>query len=156
MVTNPLANSMLQGRFDSGPIRRGHTRVKELQAAGVNVCVGQDSVMDPWYPLGYADPLQAAFLLAHTAQLSGEAELPRLIDMITTNPAKALGVKDYGLRVGGPADLVVLDAPTAIDGLRLVAPRTLVLRAGRELARTAPRESTVIWDGVRQPLEFVR
>ncbi|MCA1646863.1 MAG: amidohydrolase family protein [Chloroflexi bacterium] len=52
MVTNPLDNSVLQGRFDTYPIRRGHTRVKELLAAGVNVCIGHDSVMDPWYPLG--------------------------------------------------------------------------------------------------------
>jgi cytosine/creatinine deaminase len=45
MVTNPLDNAVLQGRFDSGPIRRGHTRVKQLQEAGVNVCIGHDSVM---------------------------------------------------------------------------------------------------------------
>jgi cytosine deaminase len=37
MVTNPLDNAVLQGRFDSGPVRRGHTRVKELLEAGVNV-----------------------------------------------------------------------------------------------------------------------
>ncbi len=36
MMTNPLDNSVLQGRFDGYPIRRGHTRVKELIAAGVN------------------------------------------------------------------------------------------------------------------------
>ena len=34
MVTNPLDNSVLQGRFDAYPVRRGHTRVKELLAAG--------------------------------------------------------------------------------------------------------------------------
>src|SRR5207248_2524775 len=45
MVTNPLDNATLQGRFDSYPIRRGHTRVKELLTAGVNVCIGHDSVM---------------------------------------------------------------------------------------------------------------
>ena len=56
--------------------------------------------------------------------------------MITTNPAAALGVPDYGLRVGGPADLVVFDAPSEADALRLVAPRTLVLRGGRVVART--------------------
>jgi cytosine deaminase len=55
MITNPLDNSVLQGRFDSGPIRRGHTRVKQLLEAGINVCIGHDSVMDPWYPLGYGD-----------------------------------------------------------------------------------------------------
>src|SRR5438445_5730852 len=91
MVTNPLDNSTLQGRFDGYPIRRGHTRVKELLAAGVNVCVGNDSVMDPWYPLGCADPLQAAFVLVHYGQMSGAEELKRLIEMITVNPAQALG-----------------------------------------------------------------
>ena len=75
MVTNPLDNAVLQGRFDTGPIRRGHTRVKQLQDAGVNVCIGHDSVMDPWYPLGYGDPLQAAFVLVHLGQMCGDAEL---------------------------------------------------------------------------------
>src|SRR2546430_7404446 len=85
MVTNPLDNSVLQGRFDTGPVRRGHTRVKELMAAGVNVCIGHDSVMDPWYPLGHGDPLQAAFVLAHYGHMSGADELRRLGQMITVH-----------------------------------------------------------------------
>src|SRR5260370_27250603 len=85
MVTNPLDNSVLQGRFDAYPIRRGHTRFKELLAAGVNVCIGHDSVMDPWYPLGYADPLQAASVLAHYGQMSGFEEIRSLLDMISVN-----------------------------------------------------------------------
>jgi cytosine/creatinine deaminase len=156
MVTNPLDNAVLQGRFDTGPIRRGHTRIKELQAAGVNVCVGHDSVMDPWYPLGYGDPLQAAFVLAHFGQMSGDAELRRLIEMITVNPAAALGLRDYGLRPGGPADLVVFDAPTEADALRLVAPRTLVLRGGTVVARSTPAQHTVLWSGVEEPVTFLR
>src|SRR6185503_7264692 len=107
MVTNPLDNATLQGRFDSYPIRRGHTRVKQLLEAGVNVCVGHDSIMDPWYPLGYGDPLQAAFVLVQLGHMSGDAELRTLQEMITVNTAAALGMDDYGLRVGGPADLVV-------------------------------------------------
>jgi cytosine deaminase len=156
MVTNPLDNAVLQGRFDTGPIRRGHTRVKQLHEAGVNVCIGHDSVMDPWYPLGYGDPLQAAFVLAHLGQLSGDAELRRLIDMITVNPAAALGVPDYGLREGGPADLVVFDAPSAADALRLVAPRLLVLRAGRVVARTRPAQTSVRWHGTEEEVTFLR
>jgi cytosine deaminase len=79
MVTNPLDNAVLQGRFDTGPIRRGHTRVKQLQEAGVNVCVGHDSVMDPWYPLGYGDPLRRVRARAPGA-MSGDAELRRRRD----------------------------------------------------------------------------
>src|SRR4051812_48114008 len=156
MVTNPLDNAVLQGRFDTGPIRRGHTRVKQLQDAGVNVSIGHDSIMDPWYPLGYGDPVQAAFVLAHLGHMSGDAELRRLIEMVTVNPAAALGVPDYGIRVGGPADLVVFDAPTEADALRLVAPRYLVLRGGRIVARTRPARTTVTWNGGEVPVTFLR
>ena len=156
MVTNPLDNAVLQGRFDTGPIRRGHTRVKQLLEAGVNVCIGHDSVMDPWYPLGYGDPLQAAFVLVHLGQMSGDAELRQLIEMITTNSARALGVPGYGLTVGGPADLVVFDAPSEADALRLVAPRTLVLRGGKIVARATPARHTVTWDGTEEQVTFLR
>jgi cytosine deaminase len=156
MVTNPLDNSVLQGRFDAYPIRRGHTRVKELLAAGVNVCVGHDSVMDPWYPLGYGDPLQAAFVLAHYGQMSGHSELLSLVDMITGNPAQALGLEDYGLELGRPASLVAFAAPTEMDAIRLVAPRRLVLRAGKVVARTEPARTTVVWDGVEEQVDFLK
>ncbi len=156
IVTNPLDNSVLQGRFDSYPVRRGHTRVKELMAAGVNVCIGHDSVMDPWYPLGYGDPLQAAFVLAHYGHMSGADDLRRLVEMITVNPARALGVEAYGLREGAPASLVVFDAPSEMDALRLVPRRRLVLRGGRVVARTEPARTTVVWDGQEEPVDFLR
>ncbi|WP_448626029.1 cytosine deaminase [Geodermatophilus sp. URMC 64] len=156
MVTNPLDNAVLQGRFDTGPIRRGHTRVKQLQEAGVNVAIGHDSVMDPWYPLGYGDPLQAAFVLAHLGHMSGADELPRLLDMITVDPARVLGRPENRLRAGDPADLVVFDAPTDVDALRLVARRTLVLRGGRVVARAEPARSTVVWDGAEEEVTFLR
>ena len=154
MVTNPLDNAVLQGRFDAGPIRRGHTRVKELLAAGVNVAIGHDSVMDPWYPLGFGDPLQAAFVLAHLGHMSGDAELRTLLDMITVAPAAALGVADYGIRPGGPADLVVFDARSEAEALRLQRPRHLVLRAGRiVVVRPRPR-SVVSWHGTETEVDF--
>ena len=156
MVTNPLDNSTLQGRFDSYPIRRGHTRVKELLAAGINVCIGHDSVMDPWYPLGYGDPLQAAFVLAHYGQMSGHGELRTLMDMITWNPASALGLEQYGLLPGSRADLVAFNAPTEMDAIRLIAPRKLVLRGGKIVARTEPGHTTVTWDGREELVDFLK
>jgi cytosine/creatinine deaminase len=156
MVTNPLDNAVLQGRFDTGPVRRGHTRVKQLQAAGVNVAIGHDSVMDPWYPLGYGDPLQAAFVLAHLGHMSGAEEIARLLEMITSAPAAVLGIEGQELVPGSTADLVVFDAPTFADALRLVGPRHLVLRGGRIVAATAPSVTTVTWHGDEQPVTFLR
>ena len=156
MVTNPLDNSTLQGRFDSYPIRRGHTRVKELLAAGINVCIGHDSVMDPWYPLGYADPVQAAFVLAHYGQMSGHGELRTLMDMITWNPASALGLEKYGLLPGCRADLCAFTAPTEHDAIRLISPRKLVLRGGKIVARTEPERTTVMWNDREELVDFLK
>jgi len=77
VVTNPLDNAVLQGRYDSYPKRRGVTRVDELWAAGVPVGIGHDSVQDPWYRLGTANLLDAAYVLVHLAHLTGEAQLRR-------------------------------------------------------------------------------
>jgi cytosine deaminase len=156
MVTNPLDNSTLQGRFDVYPIRRGHTRVKELLAAGVNVCIGHDSVMDPWYPLGYGDPLLCASVLAHYGQMSGYEEILTLFDMIGPNGARALGLDGYGLEPGCRADLVIFDAPSEMDALRLIPVRRAVIRGGQVVARAEPARRTVVWDGREEPVDFLR
>jgi cytosine/creatinine deaminase len=155
-VTNPLDNSVLQGRFDSYPIRRGFTRVKELLAAGVNVAIGHDSIMDPWYPLGVGDPVQACFVMVHYGHLSGHGELERMLDFVTTRAARVLGLDGYGLSEGARADLVVFDASTSVDAVRTLAPRTAVVAGGRVVARTTPARTTLILGGRQEPVDFLR
>jgi cytosine/creatinine deaminase len=154
MVTNPCDNSVLQGRFDTYPKRRGHTRVKELLAAGVNVGIGHDSIMDPWYPLGVGDPVQVAFVWIHYGQMSGASEIPLVWDMITKNPAQAFGAgeKDYGIDAGSPADLVLLDAETEFDALRRIASRLLVIKSGQIVARTTPSETVLCAKGWKKEI----
>ena len=77
-------------------------------------------------------------------------------DRITTNPARALGVDAGGVRAGGPASLVVFDAPTPEDALRRVTPRFLVLRDGQVVARTVPARTTVTALGETREVTFLR
>ena len=70
VVANPLINITLQGRHDTYPRRRGLTRIPELRAAGVNVALGQDCVMDPWYGLGGADMLDVAHMAVHAVPMT--------------------------------------------------------------------------------------
>ena len=42
------------------------------------------------------------------------------------------------------------------DALRLVAPRTLVLRDGKVVARATPAQHTVVWAGAEEPVTFTR
>jgi cytosine deaminase len=143
VVTNPPDNSVLQGRHDGYPRRRGHTRVDELRAAGVTVGLGHDSVLDPWYHYGVADPLDAAFVLIHYAHMAGRDDVSTIWEMLTGANAAVVDADGYGLREGTPGSLVVFDSPGPFDALRTRAPRTLVLREGEPIARTEPGETRV-------------
>jgi cytosine deaminase len=142
-VANPLINITLQGRHDTYPKRRGMTRVPELLAAGVNVAFGHDCVLDPWYPLGSADMLEVAQMGLHVAQMTSPAQMRACFDAVTTNAARVLGLDDYGIGVGRPADFVLLQAGDAAEAIRLRATRLLVVRRGRVVARAAPAEAAL-------------
>jgi len=156
VVTNPPDNAVLQGRYDDYPRRRGHTRIDELREAGVTVGLGHDSVMDPWYHYGRGDPLDAAFILVHYAHMNGRGDVEPIWDMLTAANASVFGVDDYGLSVGADGSLVVYDAPDPFNALRTRAPRTLVLKEGREISRTEPASTHVVRDEGDRSVDFQR
>lgn len=142
-VANPLINITLQGRHDTYPKRRGLTRIPEMLAQGINVSLGHDCVMDPWYALGKADMLEVASMAWHLTQMTRPEHGEVMIDMITTHGAKTLGLRDYGIQVGNPANFVVLQADSAADALRLKPNRLFVVRDGVILSETPPLQSTL-------------
>ena len=146
-IPNPLINIVLQGRHDTYPKRRGLTRVKEMQAHGINVGWGQDCVLDPWYSLGTADMLDVAFMGMHVAQMTSPQEMRTCFDMVTTHNAKTMGLQGYGLHVGAKASLVVLDATTPIEALRLRAARLCVVAKGRVISRTPRGDAALLISG---------
>jgi len=144
IICNPFDNTVLQARFDTYPKRRGLTRVKELLAAGINVSLGHDSIMDPWYPLGRGDMLEAAQLAIQVCHMSGFDEMHRMFDTITANAARTFGISDtYGLKPGRRADFVILDARSVLDALRLSPVRLFVVKSGRVVAQTEPAQNRI-------------
>jgi cytosine/creatinine deaminase len=138
-IANPLINLTIQGRHDTYPKRRGLTRIKELEEAGVRVAFGHDCVMDPWYSMGSGDMLEVAHMAIHAAQLTSQAAMRRAFQAVTTVPAAILGLEGYGLTPGSHAHLVLLDAQDPIEAIRLKATRLVVIRHGDIIARTPPR-----------------
>ncbi|MEY8877842.1 MAG: amidohydrolase family protein [Leptothrix sp. (in: b-proteobacteria)] len=134
-VANPLINITLQGRHDTYPKRRGMTRVPELMAAGVNVGFGHDCVLDPWYSLGSADMLDVAAMGLHVAQMTSQAQMRACFDAVTVNSARVLGLAGHGIAPGCHADLVLLQARSPVEAIRLRANRLWVMRRGRVIAR---------------------
>lgn len=146
-IANPLINIVIQGRHDTYPKRRGLTRVPQMMDMGINVALGLDCVMDPWYSMGTADLLDVAHMAVHLAHMTSLADMARLFTAVTDNGAKAMAIADYGLKVGGPADLVVLDARDTIEAIRLRPPRLQVIKAGKVISEAAPRRSALRLEG---------
>ena len=109
------ANMAVVSDPHTGPL---HARVKELLEERVNVCLGQDDISDGYYPFGRNNMLEVAFLAAHLLWMTTNRELETLYDMITGNAARAMNVKDHALKIGAPANLVVLEAPNVLEALR--------------------------------------
>lgn len=138
MICNPFDNAVLQNRMDGYPRKRGITRVDEMLARGINVAIGHDSIMDPWYSMGHGNMVQAALLLLHMGQMNGAPQVQQLFDMITVNSAKAMHLDDYGIKEGNTADFVIFDGDTEDDILRLDLECTHVIRKGQVICETQP------------------
>jgi cytosine/creatinine deaminase len=108
--------------------------VERAVALGVAVALGQDDIEDAYYPFGRHDLLEVAFLAAHLLDMRSAPQQELLVDLVTTSAARVLGLPGYGLRVGGPADLLVHDATRTVDLLARHAPPRVVIRGGRVLA----------------------
>ena len=144
IISNPMVNMHLGGRFDTYPKRRGLTRVKELNSAGVVVAFGEDDLQDPWHPLGNGDMLDPVWMGVYAAQMMGYDELLDSYKFVTYNGARALAVdEDYGIRVGNPANCILLDATNFYEVLRTHAPVTYSIRHGKVLASTQPAQTTL-------------
>ncbi len=155
IVPNPLINIHLQGRFDGYPKRRGMAPIKVALSKGVNVALGHDCIMDPWYPLGVGDMLQALFMAVHVDQMMGYQELKQSLDLITINAAKIWHIEDdYGVSEGKTANLVLLKGRTEIDALRLMGPPLYVIKEGRIVADNTGGTSRVLFEGRWEELDF--
>jgi len=112
----------------TGPL---HARVRDLLAEKVLVCLGQDDISDAYYPYGRNNQLEVAFLASHLLWFTAASEMETLYDMITVNAAKAMGVKGFALKVGAPANLVVLQEPSVLESFRTHAAPQYVVSHGK-------------------------
>lgn len=140
-VSCPTESIHLQGRFDTYPKRRGLTRVKELNSAGLNVCFGQDSIFDPWYSLGNGKLLRTLDFGLHISQMMGYADFRSALDFITDNSAKTLNIEEqYGIEVGKPASFIVLEGEDDYAVIRKQGDVLLSVRHGQIIMQRQPAQ----------------
>jgi cytosine deaminase len=133
----PATESHVKGRDDPRRTWRGVTRIGELREAGLNVSLSTNNIVNPFTPYGHPDLLRQALVAALTAHLGNVEQMAWLLDLVTVNPARALGLSDYGLDGGCRADLVVLDAATPAQAITEQAEKLWVCKNGRIVVRNA-------------------
>lgn len=134
VISLPATELHVKGRADKHAWR-GVTRLEELRAAGVNVAIATNNIVNPFTPYGHPDLLRQALIAAMAAHLGNLEQMAWLLDLITVNPARALGLRDYGLAAGCKADLVVLDAADPAQAITEQSEKLWVLKGGRVVAR---------------------
>src|SRR5580658_8154998 len=105
----PATDLFLMGRDRDHNTPRGVTPAHRLLESGVACSIASNNILNPFTPFGDCSLLRMANLYANVAQIGRPAELSSCLDMVTTLPAKLMNLRDYGITVGNPADLVVLD-----------------------------------------------
>lgn len=140
-ISCPTENIHLQGRYDAYPIRRGLTRVKEMLDDDINVCFAQDSICDPWYPLGNGNLMYVLDAGFHICHLTAPEYMNRALDLISCNGARTMNLGDeYYLKEGNPASFIVIDAVSDFDALRNRAGVLMSVRNGKVLFQKKPME----------------
>ena len=138
-ISCPTENTYLQGRYDAYPKRRGLTRIDELIKNGINVSLGQDSISDPWYPLGSGDMIHQLDFALHQSHRMSLPEIETSLDLITTNGAKTLSLPDtYSMKEGNPASFIVINDVSEFEAIRNEASVILSVRNGQILMEKQP------------------
>lgn len=117
----PATDLFLMGRGADRLVPRGLAPARLIANRGVTVSVASNNILNPFTPYGDASLARMANLYANVAQLALDSDLDAAFTAVTTGAARLMGVP-YGIAVGAPADVVLIDAPSAASAVRQIAP----------------------------------
>ena len=139
----PATDLFLMGRACDHTVPRGVTHAHKLSEHGVTCSLATNNVLNPFTPFGDCSLVRMANLYANITQIGMAQELAACFDLVTTQPAKLMNLRDYGVAIGNPADLIVLDCSDAAQGIAELAQPLLGFKRGRRsFTRPAPALNT--------------
>ena len=138
LIVLPSTDLYLMGRGQTHGNMRGVTPSHKAIHHGVNCALSTNNVLNPFTPFGDCSLIRQANLYANICHVGARADMRNCFDMITTRSARLMNIADYGLEVGKPADLVVLDAPGPETAVAELSPVLYAFKNGRRTVTRAP------------------
>ncbi len=136
----PATDLYLMGRDQEHNVRRGVADANFLIDQGVNCSLSTNNVLNPATPYGDCSLIRMANLHANVLQIAAPAQLRECFAMLTERSARLLNLTDYGLAVGNPADIVVIDATTREQAIAEIRQPLAAFKRGRQTVVRHPPE----------------
>lgn len=128
----PATDLFLMGRGSDHSAPRGVTPAHRLAAHGVTCSLATNNVLNPFTPFGDCSLVRMANLYANIAQTGTMSDIAGCLNLVTASPARLMNLAGYGIEVGYPADLVVLDCQSEAMAVAEVAQPLMGLKNGRK------------------------
>jgi cytosine/creatinine deaminase len=126
----PATDLYMMGRDQDHSVRRGVADVNMLVENGVNCSISSNNILNPFTPLGDGNLIRIANMQANVCQIGEAHRLRECFAMLTERSARLMNLKDYGIAVGNPADIVVFDAVTPEEAIAEVKAPLVVFKNG--------------------------
>jgi cytosine deaminase len=136
----PLTDLFVMGRDQDHNVRRGVADANFLVEHGVNCSLSTNNVLNPVTPYGDCSLIRMANLHANVLQIAQPAQLREIFAMLTVRSARLLNLRDYGIAVGNPADIVVIDAGSPEQAVAEIRQPLAVFKRGRRTVKREPAE----------------
>ena len=136
----PLTDLFVMRRDQDHNIRRGVADANFLVEHGVDCSLSTNNVLNPVTPDGDCSLLRMANLHANVLQIAQPAQLREIFAMLTERSARLLNLTDYGIVIGNPADIVVIDAGSPEQAVAEIRQPLAVFKRGRRTVRREPAE----------------
>ncbi len=137
----PATDLYLGSREKDHRIERAVADANRLFRLGVNCNISSNNIQNAFTPLGDGQLIRQANMYANIVQHAMPDDLMDTWAMFTSNSARLMNRKGYGIAVGNDADMVVVDAPNPVAAIRQVAPTLYAFKRGR---RTFTRTAAVL------------
>jgi cytosine deaminase len=119
---------------------RGVAPAHRLVEAGVNCALSTNNLLNPFTPFGDGSMIRMANLYANIGRIGTRSGLRECLSMVTDRPARLMRHADYGIALGKPADLVVLDCESAEGAVQEIAAPLIGFKDGRRTFTRPPAE----------------
>ena len=132
----PATDLFMQGRDQEYNVRRGLADANLLVEHGVNCSISTNNILNPFTPMGDCSLIRMANMQANVCQIGRPEQFRACFEMLSDRSARLMNLKDYGLAVGNPADIVIIDAQSPEQAVAEIrAPLAAFKRGVRTVTR---------------------